>query len=549
MNNLVKQLDEQIEIDKNVIELSPKSGVKQIREFKSKLEEMIERYSSINDSAISEIDSRYERINSIEMNEEITTVSENIYKLDNLVLNEKGKTSFERMQLDKLTYKINGFYKKNLVIINKDIMACINKFREVGIRLTGDDFTISEYANEYMRVLLDEDENGDINSDRVKDAFEQIYWKSSDLIIHILVNIRQLYDMNESVIDKYYKNKTEEVLRTLNVTEKQVQDKKDQLIRKLNSLRSVDGRIILDSFIDGTYSVGDYRKDTYVNIYENLLSKQLDSLDPEEKRSMDENLKKLNSNLTEYTNYLEFKFILDEILVLKRIREKEEADLKATGGKKAKVVSVTQQIKNEISKLSSEIKKINSSITDPKVKKFSLLSLFRKKALPQKTTGELILERDNKILELKELYFKLDDSNLKDQVNENITDTSKIYDVFRIASYDYSFLARTIIKKYKDIVESDIEKTIDKFIAYIRLSYFSVLNNINIYEKKDISVVIKDKHKLLGFDISKDHFAEANFDEFVKQVQIIDYYNNIEKSNILLEDIQFMINARSVLKK
>ena len=29
MNNLVKQLDEQIEIDKNVIELSPKSGVKQ----------------------------------------------------------------------------------------------------------------------------------------------------------------------------------------------------------------------------------------------------------------------------------------------------------------------------------------------------------------------------------------------------------------------------------------------------------------------------------------------------------------------------------------
>ena len=100
MNNLVKQLDEQIEIDKNVIELSPKSGVKQIREFKSKLEEMIERYSSINDSAISEIDSRYELINSIEMNEEIKKVSGDIYKLDNLVLSEKGKTSFERMNFD-----------------------------------------------------------------------------------------------------------------------------------------------------------------------------------------------------------------------------------------------------------------------------------------------------------------------------------------------------------------------------------------------------------------------------------------------------------------
>ena len=264
---------------------------------------------------------------------------------------------------------------------------------------------------------------------------------------------------------------------------------------------------------------------------------------------MDENLKKLNSNLTEYTNYLEFKFIFDEILTLKRIKEREDADLKAKATKKNKFIPATQQIKNEIEKVSSEIKKINSQLAEPKTKRFSLLSLFKKKALPQKTTGELILERDDKVLDLKNLYFKLDDSSLKDRIIENISDTSKIYDVLKIASYDYSFLARTIIKKYSDIVEDDIEKTIERFITYVRLSYFSVLNNVNIFEKKDISVVIKDKHKLLGFDISKDHFADANFDEFVKQVQILDYYNNIQKSNILLEDIQFIINARSVLKK
>ena len=90
---------------------------------------------------------------------------------------------------------------------------------------------------------------------------------------------------------------------------------------------------------------------------------------------------------------------------------------------------------------------------------------------------------------------------------------------------------------------------IDRFIIFIRLSNFSVLNNVNISEKKDIAVVIKDKHKLLGLDISKENFTDANFDEFVKQVQIIDYYNDIERSNIPLEDIQFIINARGVLKK
>ena len=547
MNNLVKSLDEQIEIDKEVIELSPKSGVKQIREFKKKLEEMIELYTAINESAMEEIKARYERIDSITMNEEITKVSENIYKLDNLVLSEKGKTSFERMNFDRLTYRINGYYKKNLSIINQDIMACINKFKEVGIKLTGKDFQISEYANEYMTVLLEEDEKGDINSDRVKDAFEKVYWKSSDLIIHILVNIRQLYDSNEIAIDRYYKNKTEEVLRTLGVTERQVQDKKDELIRKLNALRSVDGRIILDSFIDGRYSIGDYRKDTYSNIYENLTSKSISELSDEQKRIMDENLKKLDNNLSEYTNFLEFKFIFDETLNLKKLREKENAANPNVKGK-GKVLSNTQLIKNDITKMSTEIKKINDEIREPKTKKFSILSLFKKKALPRKSAGELVLERDNKILELKELYIKLDDSKLKDQINEHITDTSKIYDVFRIASYDYSFLAKTIIKKYKDIVEEDINKMIERFIVFIRLSHFSVLNNINISEKKDIAVVIKDKHKLLGVEISKEHFADANFDEFVKQVQIIDYYNDIERSNIPLEDIQFIINARAVLK-
>ena len=552
MNNLVKNLDEQIEIDKEVIELSPKSGVKQIREFKKKLEEMLELYEAINKTALDEIQARYDRINSIEMNEEIKKVSGDIYKLDNLVLSEKGKNSFERMNFDRLTYRINGYYKKNLTIINEDIMACINKFKEVGIKLTGKDFQISEYANEYMTVLLEEDEKGNINSDRVKDSFEKVYWKSSDLIIHILVNIRQLYDANEAFIDKYYKNKTEEVLKTLGVTEKQVQEKKEDLIKKLDVLRSVDGRIILDSFIDGRYSIGDYRKDTYANIYENLISQPVSELNSEQKRSMDENLKKLNNNLSEYTNFLEFKFIFEETLNLKKAREKEDAtdvNENSKGKSKGKKLSSTQLIKNDISKMCAELKKINDEIITPKSKKFSILSLFKRKALPRKSTGELILERDNKILELKELYIKLDESKLKDQIDEHITDTSKIYDVFRIASYDYSFLAKIIIKKHKDILEEDINKMIDRFIIFIRLSNFSVLNNVNISEKKDIAVVIKDKHKLLGLDISKENFTDANFDEFVKQVQIIDYYNDIERSNIPLEDIQFIINARGVLKK
>lgn len=564
MSELIVELEEQIDIDKEMIEVLPKKGVKQIRELKKTLEGLIQKYDIINNYAISEMNKRYDRINSIETNPEIAEVSRKIYELDNLVINEAGQTSFERMQLDKLTYKINGYYKKNLNIINQDIMDCINKFAEVGVKLTGKDFRISEYAEEYMTILLEENEKGDINSDRVQETFEKVYWKSSDLIVHILVNIRQIYDENEALIDKYYKNKTDEVLKSLKVTEKEVQDKKDELIRKFDELRDVDGRIILDSFLEGVFSIGDYRKDTYTNIYENLISRKIADLKAEEKKAMDVNFKKLNNNLVEYTNYLEFKFIIDEILSLKTLREKENAILaknaeaeksKDKKGKKnkkqEKVLTTSEVLRNDINRIMLEVKKINNSIGKESVKKKGFFFFFKKKnkkVLPQNKT-ELILARDNKILELKELYFKLDNSKLKDKVIENVHDTSKIYDVFRIASYNYGFLARTIIKKHKDIIEADIDKMIERFISFIRLYHFSVLNNVNIFEKKDIAIVIKDKHKLLGLEISKDNFLEANLDDFAKQTQIIDYYNDISRSNIPLEDIQFIMNSRATLKR
>ena len=540
MSNIVRELEEQIDIDKEVIDGAPKTGVKQIRELRKTLEEMKERYEAINNAALDEMLMRYNRIDSIESNPEIAKVSEEIFSLDRLVLSESGHTSFEKMQLDRLTYNINGYYKKNLTIINKDIIECVLRFKEVGIDLSGKDFTISEYVNEYMTVLLEEYKNGgDINSERVKDTFENVYWKSSDLIAHVLVNLRQIYDLHEPAIDRFYKAKTEEVLKSMNVTQKQVLNKKDELIRKLDALKSVDGRIILDSFLDGTYSIGDYRKDTYEGLYEDFVSKKMSFLSEEEKADMDSNFKKLNNNLVEYFNFLDYKFLSDEILHLRLLRlkeiEKEKEDKK---NKK----TAYDLVKLEIAKVAGEIKKLNASLGQEKK------GFFFKKAAPKNDTA-IILERDNKVLELKDLYFKLDDAKLKDKIVKNIDETSKVLDVFKIASYYYGFLARAIIRKYPDIVEEDIFKMITKFRKFVRLYRFSVINNININEKKDIAVVIKDKYKLLGLTISKENFEEANLEDLMKKTQIIDYYNDIAKSNIPLEDIQYVMNAKPILKK
>ena len=68
-------------------------------------------------------------------------------------------------------------------------------------------------------------------------------------------------------------------------------------------------------------------------------------------------------------------------------------------------------------------------------------------------------------------------------------------------------------------------------------------------EKKDISIVIKDKYKLLGMALTKENFSEAGIDELIKDIQLIKSYNDIVRSNILLEDIQYVINAKEILKR
>lgn len=542
MSNIVKELEEQIEIDKELIEVSPKTGIKQIRELSKILREMKERYSSINEALLKEMTERYDRINSIVENEEIPKTLQEVLSLDGLVLSQAGQTSFEKMGFDMQNYNLNGYYKKDLKTNNLEIYECIKKFREVGINVTAEDFDISEYTKEYMNVLIEEADKGEINSERVKDIFDKVYWKCSDLMSHILVNIRQIYDKNENEIDKYYKNKTEEVLASLNVTQKQVEDKKEELIKKLDYLKGIDGRVILDSFLDNTYNINDYRKNNYVDKYTNLISKNPDTLSENEKKEIDENVQKLNNNLIEYTNYLEFKFIIDDIMALKK--EKEKEDKKAKEDKKNKK-SAYELLQGEVKKMSSDIKKLNTEIEQAEEKK-GLLAIFKKE---NKNKKALILERDNKILELKNLYAKFDNSKLKEKIGANITETSKILDVFKIASYYYGFLARSIIKKYPDIVDADIKSMIERFRKFVRLYHFSVINNVNINEKKDLSIVIKDKYKLLGLSISKENFQAANLEDLSKQTQVIDYYNHIQKSNIPIEDIQFVMNAKPILKR
>ena len=69
----------------------------------------------------------------------------------------------------------------------------INKFSKVGIQVSLDDFDYSLYVKNYMKTFFQELEKGNVNSERLKEKFEEIYWKCPDIIVHIELNIRNIY--------------------------------------------------------------------------------------------------------------------------------------------------------------------------------------------------------------------------------------------------------------------------------------------------------------------------------------------------------------------
>ena len=129
-----------------------------------------------NEMLLKDIEERFNVLTTVEENEELPKLEQEILKLDVAIKNTDTRSSFEKMRLDKIVYNVNGYYKSNLERLNKEIIDCVKQFEAVGIRLTAQDFNVSEYTQEYMTVLLQEAYDGEINSERIKDTFEKEYY-------------------------------------------------------------------------------------------------------------------------------------------------------------------------------------------------------------------------------------------------------------------------------------------------------------------------------------------------------------------------------------
>lgn len=538
MKELVENIEKQITTDKEVISVLPRNGIKAIKTLLKTISDMTEKYENLNEKLLKEIEDRYTELTTVEENKEIPQLEQEILKYDMAEKNTDTRSSFEKMGLDRVIYNVNGYYKSNLERLNKELIFSVKQFEKVGIKLTAEDFCISEYAKKYMEVLLREAYEGDINSEAVKNTFEKVYWQCSEVVSHLYVNIRYIYDRYENQIDKFYNEKAQEILKSLSLTLEGVEEKKAELIKQKNQIEETDNKNILDKFYTGSLNINDYKEDNYKRIYLELTNKDVTKLSETEKREIDENVDKLNTNLTEYAKYLEYKFLVEEVL------QTRQELLKNAEANKDKKVKKTQYelIKEEIKKLQTEIFKLNAKIEKPNKGFFD-----RKKE--EKKDSIAILQRNNLVLDLKKTYMQLDEEMIKQKILQNLDETSSLYDVIKFASSYYGYMAKVMIKNNEDITDKEIGEKAEKIRKFVNFSNFTVINHVNISDTKELSIIIKDKYKLLGMQISKENFEEDSIEDLIRKVKIINNYNNIQKSKFSIKDLEYIMNVKEMIKK
>ena len=514
----LKEIIEKISVEKELLSTMPKNNAKNIKKYKEKIEELFKEYTKNKEEILEALENKYEKETNIEENPEISNLTTRINTIEKvLYLFNDDKSSYEKIGLDKNIYKIGKFYKDNFENINIQILESINKFKEVGIDLSISDFEYTTYVKQYMQVFFNELPN--INSDKLKSKFEELYWKCPDIIIHIEMNIRNIYFKYENKIDKYIEKEKNDLLKKWDKEPKDIMGAYLELKEKKDNLMKINKKIIMEKLMIGKMKTKDYEENKIIKSLKEIY--QNDKLENEEE--LEENVYKFLNSLYEYENYSEFKFIINDI---KKYYEEKENYKK-----------VYDETKKKIDLIEKKILNINKKIIKP--------GFFGRK----KDNSHKLVEQNQLILELDGLYKELDLDNCYTKISNKLKDNSTIYDALKIAESSYYYLITLIIKNQKDIEQDEIEEKIERLEEFIKSPYNNIINNLTILEDKDVALIIKDRYKLSYFILEKEDLDIDNVESLISTLNKIEEYFNMRKIKINMEEINELLEIKKILNK
>lgn len=522
MAKKIEEIMDKIEATKEVLSTMPKNNLKNINVYEKKIEELKEEYEEYKKDVSNRLQKRYKNMQKKQSDKEIENIEKRLKTIDYILqLLDEEKTSYEKMELDKTIYTISKYYKENLENINEQIKICLNKFSKVGILLTLDDFDYSIYVKNYMKIFFQEFEKGNVNSDKMKQSFEEIYWKSPDIIVQIELNLRKIYLKKQVLIDKYFEKEKTEKLKRLDVTSKEIHKTYNELKKALIQKIEIEPCLLQEKFLIGKLNAKNFYKDKIETSVQKILlnSPETDIYADEETQN---NVNKFLNSLYEYQNYIKFKFIIDDIKQYYKEKDKY---------KKSYLIT-----KKEIQKLEKKLSKLNKKITKR--------GLFGFKEVEYRQTPET----KELIVSIKEKYKELDMNKFYNKIYTELNDKSTLYDVLKLANSYYVYLTSCIIKNFKNIPQDEIDNKIGELNDFLNNPFNTIINHTLITEENDFSIIIKDRYKLLKFNVEKDDLNTNNISSLISKLENIQIAINLKKANIKIEEIEQLCEIKKMLQ-
>ncbi len=499
-----------IEVAKEVLDSMPINNAKNLALYKKKVAELKEEYSGYANELLGEIKRRSSKYLNAKPSDRLELVKKELQDYQDIDLFSPVNTPFEKMGFDTLLYSLTHYYKNDLASVNAEIKEVFRRFELVGVKLTEEDFIYSNYARKYIKELLKDDD-----LERMKDVFEDLHWKCPDVISHVETSFRILYNRFVKSFENYIDDKQHEIVLDSFSFDDYLM-KRNNLAKELEEIEKYDEAILIQKFMNGELMLNDYNVVNISRCYAKFMG---DNPDLAKGRAKVEDFKNLAFNLREYQGYLKFQFVLDDI-------KKKYAEKDSHVGDAAK-------LRKEISELIAELTKLTSEINSGNTKGFLF---FKKKVDIEKN----YLEVNEKVKELDAKYEEYDNAIIYEKLNEYITETSTIFDVFKFV-LSYKGYLRSCIKSLDDSIDiNKVKETVKEFDEFLSDPYLNVITSSPFNVDANLALIIMDHYKLLELNVNYDDMTIEGIDGLLKELEVCindAYLTKYELSNEFILDL------------
>ena len=487
----------------------------------------IEEYTTLQEQVYEELQKRVIALIPSDSSEKYTNLNNQKKVYEQIIkYNNNINSVYEKLDFDKIITEIGDIDVTDLSEVNELIKKVLDTFASANISISVNDFNYSMFTYDYMNVYF-QTLNTETFNDSMKNIFDQIYWECPNIINHIKLNIRYLYNKYKKQLELYFINLNNNLLSTNNTDLNTYMNNYINICNTIDNTKNSDIYLLSYKFLNGELSIYDYLDDTpqvrkHFNRF--LFEQEFNEQDEKTKNDLYIEINNLKHVVVELNNYNLYKDFISDIITRYKAKDTYKG--------------VYQTKLKELDKVEKERIDLMNQYT--KDKGF----LFFKKKINKDL---LKVQMNEKIKSLDTLYKELDDAHINEIILNNLNETSTIIDALNIFYSFYDYFKLIYLKKEPD------NKTIDFIDKHNELSnYVNNINNnfikkVKFIDETDINDTIFDKYKLLNINIKKDDLID-NIKGLEDSIDFVNLRKNVEKSSLPIEKIKFIVDFNKINK-